>query len=455
MSVKESRRVFVIEQAIEGNITNRQAAEVLGLSKRQIIRLKERVKTEGVTGLVHKNRGRESKQRIPKETRERIVKLAQDSLHNASCQQIAEILEEFYNIDVSSKTVNRILKKNNIPLSHTHRSSKLKRSRKRLPQEGLLSQIDASPFEWLEDRGPMLSLHGSIDDATSKVQGLHFELHECLFGYLKLIQQVAQNFGIPKSIYSDRHTIFFSPKEDKLSISEELSGQTVPLTQFGRAISELGIRHIPARSPQAKGRIERLWGTLQKRLTIELRMAGISTIEAANEFLPDFIKRFNQRFAVVPDNPKLTYSPCPSLDKLEEILSWHQERKASHGSYISYLGHIYQLVDSNGKVIPLTPKSTVKVLTHLDGSFSALYADKYYLLQELLIPPKEKVKNGSKNTSTKKPYIPAADHPWRHMVINKFKRPNSNSNSSSNSNSNSNDNSSLVDERGVTKSVSH
>ncbi len=421
LSAKESRRVFVIEQAVKGKITNRQAAEVLDLSERQVIRLKERMEAEGVAGLAHKNRGRTPKKAAPKETREKVVMLARGPLRDASCQQVAELLEEFYGITLSAKTVGRILKGAGIPLAHTHRSPKRQKSRDRLPQAGLLSQVDASPFAWLEDRGPELSLHGSIDDATSKVQGLHFELHECLHGYLQLLLQLVQNFGVPRSLYSDRHTIFFSPKEDRLSIEEELAGQTAPLTQFGRALTELGINHIPARSPQAKGRVERLWGTLQGRLMIELRLAGISTLEAANAFLPGFIERFNRRFAVTPANPEPAYAPCPAPARLKQILSLRQERKASRGSSISYLGHTYQLLDTGNTVVPLRPRATVEVLTHLDGSFSALYGGNCYALQEFTQPPKV-IAEGPKKAPASKAHKPAPDHPWRRMPINQTKK---------------------------------
>lgn len=420
MSAKESRRVFVIEQAVKGKITNRQAAEVLGLSERQVIRLKERMKAEGVAGLAHKNRGRTPKHAVPKETKEKVVLLARGPLRDASCQQVSELLEEFYSITISAKTVGRILKEAGIPLAHTHSSPKRQKSRVRLPQEGLLSQLDASPFAWLEDRGPELTLHGAIDDATGKVQGLYFALNESLCGYFQVLLQVVQNFGVPRSLYTDRHTIFFSPKKDRLSIEEELAGQTAPLTQFGRAIAELGINHIPARSPQAKGRIERLWGTLQGRLVVELRLAGISTLEAANAFLPGFIERFNRRFAVNPADPEPAYGPCPSPAKLEQILSLRQQRKASRGSSISYLGHTYQLVDNRASVVPLRPGATVEVLTHLDGSLSALYGGNRYLLRHLTQSPKVLAKE-PKKASACKAHKPAPDHPWRRIPINPFK----------------------------------
>lgn len=421
MSAKESRRVFVIEQAVDGKITNRQAAEVLGLTERQVIRLKERMKAEGVAGLAHKNRGRIPKHAVPKDIREKVVMLAQGPLRDASCQQVAELLEEFHNITLSAKTVGRILKEAGIPLAHTHRAPKRQRSRDRMPQEGLLAQFDASPFAWLEDRGPELALHGSIDDATGKVQGLHFELHECLYGYFQLLSQVVQNFGVPRSIYSDRHTIFFSPKGDKLSLKEELAGQSAPLTQFGRAIAELGISHIKARSPQAKGRIERLWGTLQSRLVVELRLAGISTLEEANAFLPGFMERYNRRFAVAPANPEPAYAPCPPPARLKQILATYAERKASSGSSFSYLGRSYQLVDTKGAVVPLRPRATVAVLTQLDGSLGALYGGNYYALQEFTPVPVEKAGKFEK-APAQKTHKPAPDHPWRRMPISQSKK---------------------------------
>lgn len=421
LSAKESRRVFVIEQAIKGKITNRQAAEVLDLSERQVIRLKERMEAEGVAGLAHKNRGRTPKHAVPKETREKVVLLARGPLRDAGCQQVAELLEEFYGITLSAKTVGRILKDAGIPLAHTHRSPKRQKSRDRLPQEGLLSQFDASPFAWLEGRGPELTLHGCIDDATGKVQGLYFTLNENLFGYFQVLLQVVQNSGVPRSLYSDRHTIFFSPKKDRLSIEEELAGQTAPLTQFGRAITELGINHIPARSPQAKGRVEHLWGTLQGRLVIELRLAGISTLEGANAFLPGFIQRFNRRFAVTPANSEPAFGPCPSPARLKQILSWRQERKASRSSSISYLGHTYQLLDTRGSVVPLRPGATVEVLTHLDGSLSALYGGNCYSLQEFTQPLKV-MAEGPKKAPASKAHKPAPDHPWRRMPINRTKK---------------------------------
>lgn len=252
LSQKEARRLYVIEQTIAGNLTVRQAAELLNLSCRQVKRLKKGVKMMGAASLAHQNRGRKPKHVIPTKVRDQIVSLAIGLYKDASCEQLAELIAEDHGITVSSRSVRRILHAAGIPLKYARRPAKKRRSRDRMPAAGMLVQADASPFKWFEERGPMATLHGIIDDATGKVLALFFRPTEDSFGYFMALFQMLVNFGIPKAFYSDRHTIFFSPKKDKLSIEEELAGKKVALTQLGRALSELNIGHIPARSPQAK-----------------------------------------------------------------------------------------------------------------------------------------------------------------------------------------------------------
>lgn len=418
LSAKEAKRVFVIEQVLSGKLTVRQAAQLLGLSERQVKRLKGGMQKEGVAFLAHKNRGRKPSHAVPKSVCDKVIQLAQNEYRNASCEHMAELLAQYQDIVLSARTVRRILTKAGVHNPHSHKTARRRRSRDRMPKEGLLVQCDASPFDWLEGRGPKMSLHGAIDDATGKILGLYFRLQEDTMGYLHVLWQVLNNHGVPHSLYSDRHTIFFSPKTDKLSIEEELAGKKVPLTQFGRALDELGIIHIPARSPQAKGRVERLWGTLQHRLVIELRLAGISTLEEANALLPEFIARFNARFATEPADPEPAFRPAPSPQKLMRIICLKEERKASNGSTISYGGRSYQLIDSRGIVALLRPRSKVVVLTHLDGSLSALYQDRLFALKFFCPPsianteqelgqskPQHKTPHGTKK--------PAPDHPWR------------------------------------------
>ena len=411
-----------MEQLLEGKITVRQASYVLGLSERQIKRLKAGVRERGIAALAHGNRGRKPKHATPKEVKEAIVKLAMGKYRGASYQHMSELLSEHEGISLSSKTIGRILKEASIPHRHTHKASRRRRSRSRMPQEGMLVQCDASPHEWLEDRYSKLCLHGAIDDATGKVLGLYFRPNEDLLGYLHILKQMIESHGIPRSLYSDGHSIFFSPKEDKLTIEEELKGERVKLTQFGQALNQLGITHIKARSPQAKGRIERLWETLQSRLIVELRIANICTLEEANDFLAGFINRFNARFAVEADDKDRAFKVAPNKNSLNNIICIKMTRKASKGSTISFEGNIYQLIDHRGSVMPLKPRSTVYVTRHLDGSLGAMYGDDYFRLKLLTDTNINKVpqeKSSNKETKPRKGHKPPIDHPWRRNQHNK------------------------------------
>ncbi|WP_324718039.1 ISNCY family transposase [Carboxydochorda subterranea] len=413
----EAQRIPVLERLLKGEITVWEGAQALGLSERHVLRLKHAFAQHGAAILAHKNRGRRPSHAVPDAVRQTVLGLALDVYRDASCQHMAELLAEYHQVHLSAKTIARILKAAGIPLAHTHKAARRRRSRERMPQAGALVQVDASPFAWLEDRGPHLCLHGAIDDATSQILGLWFLLTEQLMGYLQVLRQILQHHGVPVRLYSDRHTLFFSPKQGRLSIDEELAGQTIPLTQFGQALQALGIVHIPARSPQAKGRIERLWQTLQSRLVTELRIARVRTLDDANHFLPGFIERFNRRFAVAPKDPQPAFRPAPNAHELLTILALRETRKASAGSTISFQGKTYQLLDAHRHVVPLTPRRTVTVLTGLDGVRRALYAGQVYTLQELDVVTPPPLPNPTPVTapppSPRPTSRPPATHPWR------------------------------------------
>ncbi|MBS4055338.1 MAG: ISNCY family transposase [Thermaerobacter sp.] len=251
-------------------MTIKEAANMLGLSERQIKRLKKGVHTEGAAALVHKNRGRSPKHALSGGEHCQILELAISLYKDTSCQHMSELLAEHQSITASAKTIARVLHKANVKLCFGKKQARRRRSRDRMPQEGMLVQLDASLHSWL-DNHRKFALHGAIDDATGKILALSFRPTEDQEGYFSVLEQMLNQYGTPMSFYSDRHTIFFSPKRNKLSIDEELAGAMAPQSQFGRALRELGILHIPASSAQAKGRIERLWGTLQSRLVVEMR----------------------------------------------------------------------------------------------------------------------------------------------------------------------------------------
>ena len=409
MTKKELVRVHVIKSLIEDKMTSRDAAEVLSLSERQIKRLKAGVKKDGEVFVIHKNRGRKPKHTIPGKIREEIVFLVRNKYKGVNYTHLAELLREEEGITVSQSSVSRILKAKGIKSPRKHKPPKPHRTRERKPQEGLLLQMDASPYEWLP--GIKCSLHGAIDDARGNITGLYFCEHECLNGYYEVKRQTILEYGIPISIYVDRHTIFKAPSNARLTIYDELEGKTFAYTQFSRAMQELSVGMIYAYSPQAKGRIERLWGTLQDRLALELRLAGIKSLGEANAFLPGFIKRFNAHFAVVPREPQSAYRPLGEDINLDYILCRKETRKACPGSIFSFGGQIYQVI-KNTLVVAIPNKAAITVLTSPRFGIRAEYKGGVYQVRKTVrparvIPKKDRVKRFIKVKD---------DHPWRNGV---------------------------------------
>jgi hypothetical protein len=225
------------------------------------------------------------------------------------------------------------------------------------------------------------------------------------------------NHGIPTSLYCDRHTIFVSPNDGKLSIEEQLDGKVVNLTQFGRAMEELGINIIKASSPQAKGRIERLWGTLQSRLPVEFKIQGITTMEAANAFLAAFIDEYNKKFGVEPEDPTLAFRALEPSINLDYILCVKEERTIIESSAFSYKGQYYQLA-KNGEKAAAMPKAKLTVLSSSKIGVKAIYADVVYDTKALVERPKKAVAGSSKSQGHKR-IRPANDHPWRQSTDKK------------------------------------
>jgi len=413
MTKKELVRVHVIKSLIEDKMTSRDAAEVLNLSERQIKRLKAGVKKDGEVFVIHKNRGRKPKHTIPGEIRDKIVFLARNKYKGVNYTHLAELLREHEGVTISQSSVSRILKAKGIKSPRKHRPPKPHRTRERKPQEGLLLQMDASPYKWLP--GIKCSLHGAIDDARGNITGLYFCEHECLNGYLEVKRQTILEYGLPVSVYVDRHTIFKAPSNAKLTIYDELEGKTLAYTQFSRAMQELSVGMVYAYSPQAKGRIERLWETLQDRLTLELRLAGIKSIKEANAFLPGFIKRFNARFAVIPREPQSAYRPLGKHINIDYILCRKVTRKACHGSTFSFGGQIYQLSKDN-QVVSMPNKATITVLASPRFGIKAEYKGGVYQVIKTVRP----VRVIAKKDKVKRFIKIKDDHPWRNGGLEHF-----------------------------------
>lgn len=252
-----------------------------------------------------------------------------------------EILQNQFNIQVSYASVYRLLTENHIASPKKRRKKKkLHPLRDRKPVEGLMLQADATTFTWFGGKEKFTS-HGFIDDATGKITGLYMHKNECLLGYIEVLRQTLIDYGIPQSLYPDRYSVFFvnAKKENVCSVQEQLQGMTRNLTQFGRMIEQLGIDMFPASCAQAKGRIERLWQTLQNRLPVEFALAGVTNMEQANAFLQNYILRFNEQFAVeAQDDSYKAYVPVPLTCDWDRLLSVRLTRCLSPGSTVSING---------------------------------------------------------------------------------------------------------------------
>ena len=343
LNLKQQRKVEILTRLDAGALDVTTAAEMLGVGTRQVRRLRERFQQEGMASVIHGNTGRQPANRTDSAIAEQIVALAgrEGKYHDLNACHLQELLERDEQIRIGRSTLDRLLKQAGVRKAAKPGSPVHRRRRVRRPAEGMLLQIDGSPFDWLEDRGPKATLIGAIDDATGKVLFLHFRPTEDQVGYLLLLRSIAQRFGLPMSIYHDRHTILRSPKEPTLQ--EQLAGQT-PMSQIQRILAELGIAAIPAHAPQAKGRVERLWGTLQDRLTKELRLAGITTLEDANAFLPHFMERCNARFAKEPQDPHDAWVPLPADLDVVYYFSVRQTRTVRADHCISFAGQLLQLL---------------------------------------------------------------------------------------------------------------
>jgi hypothetical protein len=293
---RDLRRLRTIESALAGRITNSEGAQQLSLSERQFIRLRGRVAKEGPSGVIHKGRGRVSNRRLGEEERERIKELLKDSFEGFNDTHAHELLTERHGVTCCRQTLRSLRIEAGLGPKRKRRPPRHRSRRERRERAGAMLLLDGSTHAWFEERGPRCTLLGAIDDASGEVVALRFEPVEDLAGYLALFETVFTARGVPASTYTDRHGVFFVNRPQQ-SIEEQLEGEE-PLSQLGRALDEVGIARIYSLSPQARGRVERLWGTLQDRLVSEFRLEGICRIEEANRFLPSFLARFNARFAI-------------------------------------------------------------------------------------------------------------------------------------------------------------
>ena len=448
LSMDEQKKYEVIKSLADHPHPNKQRAAItLNCTVRHINRMLKGYKEQGKEYFVHGNRGRKPANTIPNETRNLIVDLYRTKYYDANFEHFTELLKKRENISISASAVMSILEANYI-LSPKVTKAKKKRIKEQLKAEkkaaktqkeadqiqtnliavedahsrrpraaylGELEQMDATPYEWIP--GQIWHLHLAIDDASGRITGGWFDTQETLNGYYHVFHQILTTYGIPYKFFTDRRTVFTYKKKNSPSIDEDT------YTQFAYACKQLGVELEASSVPQAKGRVERLNQTLQSRLPIELRLAGVTTIDAANEFLNSYIKEFNENFSLPLNGIKSVFVEQPENKKINLILAVLCERTVDTWHCLRHSNKYYRMIDSNGHQVHYRKGTKVMFIQAFDNRKYCCVNDKdIYALDEI---PEHEAKSKDLDIDyvppkPKKTYIPPMNHPWRKQHFGKF-----------------------------------
>lgn len=443
----EQKKYEVIKKLVDSRGNKDRAAITLGITRRQVDRLIIAYKEKGKAAFVHGNRGRKPAITIPDAVRNTVVDLYRTKYYEANFVHFTELLERNEGITLSVSAVTSFLEAENI-LSPRVTKAKKKRIKKELEQKktaaktkkeadeiqanivavgdahsrrprcayfGELVQMDASSYEWFGTE--KTTLHIAVDDATGTITGAFFDRQETLKGYYSIYAQILRRYGIPYKFFTDCRTVFTYKKKNAPDIGEDTC------TQFAYACKQFGTEIEYSSVPQAKGRVERMFETLQSRLPVELRLAGITDIDAANEFLDHYINEFNARFALPSDNIKSVFETQPSEETINLTLAVLTQRTVDSGHCIQFHKHYYRMLNSRGIQEHYLKGTKVMVIQAFDGSLFCSVNDKtIYALEEI---PKHEKKSKEldpdyKKTEPQKRYIPPMNHPWRSKAFWKF-----------------------------------
>jgi len=403
MTQEELKKLHIIRKALDGRIKQIEAAEILSLSNRQIRRLLGRVREEGDAGITHKSRGKESNRRLPEKIRKKVIKLYRQKYNGFGPTLLSEKLFEEEALKISDETLRLwLIETGDIKKRRKHKRHRQWRERK--GHFGAMLQMDGSHHNWLEGRGPEIVLMGCIDDATNKIFGRFYE-YEGTMPAMDCFKRYIGLYGLPGSIYIDRHTTYKS--NARPTIEDDLLDRK-PMSQFERAMEELGVEIIHANSPQAKGRIERLFRTLQDRLIKEMRLKGIKTIGEANLFLEGYLKRHNKRFSIEAAEKEDLHRPLAEGFDLDGVLCIKTKRALRNDFTVAHNKKLYQILE------PANTKYVI-VEERINGSMHISHNNKALGFKEIYSRPlKEKPKKPFK---IRKKYIPPKDHPWRKYPV--------------------------------------
>lgn len=448
LKMNEQMKYEVIKSLADHPTPNKQrAALTLGCSVRHINRMLKGYREQGKAFFIHGNRGRKPAHTIPEHTRNLIVDLYRSKYYNANFEHFTELLAKLENIHISASSVMSILEAEYI-LSPKVTRAKKKRVREQLKAAkkaartqkeadriqtnlvavedahsrrpraayfGELEQMDATPYEWVP--GQIWHLHLAIDDATGRIVGGWFDTQETLNGYYHVFHQILTAYGIPYKFFTDRRTIFTYKKKNSPSVDEDT------YTQFAYACRQLGVELESSSVPQAKGRVERLNQTLQSRLPVELRLAGISTIDDANEFLNHYIKEFNEKFALPIHGIRSVFEMQPENEKINLILAVLCERTVDTGHCLRHSNRYYRMLDSRGLPVHYRKGTKVMFIRAFDGRQYCCVNDRdIYALEEI---PEREAKSKDLDADYKKPvakkkYVPPMNHPWKRQSFHRF-----------------------------------
>src|SRR6202166_1571072 len=360
VSGQELTRLRIMIDLADGRITVEATAALMGLGRRQVFRLRRAFAADGASALSSRKRGRPSNHQHGETFRRTVLALVRQHYPDFGPTFAAEKLVSCHGLCIGVETLRQWMIADGLWIDRRHRQASPHQPRRRRECLGELVQIDGSEHAWFEDRGERCTLLAFVDDASSRLMQLQFVASESAFDYFRATRAYLEAHGKPVAFYSDKHGIF------RVNAKDPVGGDRI--TQFGRALMDLNIDIICANSPQAKGRIERAFGTLQDRMVKELRLAGISTVAAANVWLPGFIVSYNARFGGQPLNGKNLHRPLTVADNLDEILTWREVRTVTNNLTLHY-GRMMLLLDQKPFARGLSGKK-VDVVNYPDGRFT-------------------------------------------------------------------------------------
>jgi len=409
LSIKEIERLRIIHKVMDRQIRQVDGARLLDISDRQVRNIIQKIKADGDKGIAHGNRGREAPNKTSKELEKKIGSIIERKYVDFGPTLASEKLLKHEGIKISHEKLRQIMIGQGLWKVRKRRDGPVYQWRERKAYIGEMVQLDGSHHEWLEDRGPKMVFMGYIDDATNRTYGRFYD-HEGVYPAMDSMERYIRRYGLPQSIYLDKHSTYKTIRQPNLE--EELRGKRAA-TQFERALGELRIEMIHADSPQAKGRVERLFGTLQDRLIKDMRLAKISSIEEANTFLEEYLQDYNERFSRVPKREGDLHRSLPEEINLREIFCLKGTRTINDGYIIKWKNRLF-ILDKPSLALR---RRKVEVREHFDGEITFQFKERYLDSHEVFeVKPKraeDERKGVQKQPHKRYKYTPPLEHPWK------------------------------------------